>query len=404
MNAARPLRRAVLTLVPLVPVLFAGAVLSFVAPCSSSQADAGYAAPRMLRADTVGPGWTAESLANLEVGMRPGRSVSYRFRADRDGAVRALRVYFIFRTRCSKGCYAAGNGGAIRVEIREDDATPSHLPAAMALASALVSDPLAHWNRLIPFPQPPVLQAGRLYHLVFSNVAADPVANFVSIDDLYTAADGTDLQPAAHETDLAVLLRPSSSAEWETKSHHIPIFTLDYEDGSRQGQGYIDMKQTGILIAPESSVREGFTLRAAVAPVALLGIRVKPLSTIGSLRLTLATRSGRTLHSAVVTPDRASGGPVWVTDRLSSPIALAPGTACVLILASEAGGRYLTQPLQQGTAYGFAAASTFHESHCEVSSGRGWENCLNRPDLDIPFFLRTVPRESQSGQYEPPGN
>jgi len=37
---------------------------------------------RMSRPDTFGAGWTAESLANLEIGMRPGRCVSYRFRAD----------------------------------------------------------------------------------------------------------------------------------------------------------------------------------------------------------------------------------------------------------------------------------------------------------------------------------
>ena len=35
---------------------------------------------RMSRPDTFGAGWTAESLANLEIGMRPGRCVSYRFR------------------------------------------------------------------------------------------------------------------------------------------------------------------------------------------------------------------------------------------------------------------------------------------------------------------------------------
>jgi hypothetical protein len=114
----------------------------------------------MLRSDTFGAGWTAESLANLEIGMNPGRSVSYRFRADHDGAASAVRVFFVFRTICSKGCYAAGDGGAIRVEIRADNGTANHLPASTVLDAALVADPLAQWNRLVQFPQAAPLLAG----------------------------------------------------------------------------------------------------------------------------------------------------------------------------------------------------------------------------------------------------
>ncbi|MCF6147998.1 MAG: hypothetical protein E3K37_05000 [Candidatus Kuenenia sp.] len=42
--------------------------------------------------------WNADGLANLEVGKQSGRTISYRFRADRSEMVYGIRVYFIFRT------------------------------------------------------------------------------------------------------------------------------------------------------------------------------------------------------------------------------------------------------------------------------------------------------------------
>lgn len=61
------------------------------------------------QSEIFGVGWTADSLANIEIGRFPGRSASYRFRAKHGGRVGKLRVFFIFRKVCP-GCYANGNG------------------------------------------------------------------------------------------------------------------------------------------------------------------------------------------------------------------------------------------------------------------------------------------------------
>lgn len=352
----------------------------------------------MLRSDTFGAGFTAESLADLEIGMHPGRSVSYRFRADHDGAAAAVRVYFIFRTNCSKGCYAAGDGGVIRVEIRGDDGTADHLPARTALASTLVSDPLAQWNRLVHFPNAALFQAGELYHIVFTNISPDETQNFVSIDDLYTATASTELHPAAYETDLAVLLRADAAAAWQTRSHHLPIFSLDYADGFRQGQAYIDVKQSGVVISPGSSVREVFTVQDATRPVALAGVRLKPLASGGRLRIILADFSGQTIETTTVSPAVAPGQYAWLALPFKSLRALTKGVTYELVLSSEEGGQYLIQPLQNGAQYGFGAQSPFTGNHCEVNLGQGWKGCLNRSDLDVPFFFRGIAQQSSRGK------
>ncbi len=347
----------------------------------------------MLRSDTFGAGWTAESLANLEIGMNPGRSVSYRFRADHDGAASAVRVFFVFRTICRKGCYAAGDGGVIRVEIREDDGTANHLPTDAVLASALVSNPLAQWNRLVQFPHAATLWAGNLYHFVFTNISEGETANFVSIDDLYTASDGTELQPAACETDLAVLLRVNGAAAWKTRPRHLPIFSLDYDDGFRQGQAHMDVKQAGIAVAPGSSVREVFTVQDATHLVALAGVRVKPLTSAGRLRVMLVDPSGQTIESTTVSPIVPPGQSAWISLPFSSLRSLTKGATYALVLVSEEGGQCLIQPLQNGAQYGFEAESPFTGNHCEVNTGQGWKGCLNRSDLDIPFFFRGVAQQ-----------
>lgn len=375
-----------------------GAIMLLAAPGSFAQDVASQNSSRRLRADTLGAGWTAESLANLEIGMNPGRSVSYRFRADHDGAVRAVRVYFIFRKICDRGCYAAGDGGIIRVEIRDDDGTANHLPARGVLASTFVPDPLAEWNRRVEFPQVAALHAGKLYHIVFSNASEDETRNFVSIDDLYTATDETELQPAANETGLAVLLRRDSASAWALRPHHLPIFSLYFEDGFRQGQGYMDVKQSGVVVSPESNVREVFTVEDATHFVVMAGVRIKPLSSGGKLRILLATDSGQTIEDVTVATPPSLAGAAWTTHPFTPPRALTKGARYSLVLVSEEGGQYLVQPLQNGTQYGFEFESPFTGNHCEVNAGQGWKGCLNRSDLDIPFYFRSAAQRPSPGK------
>jgi hypothetical protein len=189
----------------------------------------------------------------------------------------------------------------------------------------------------------------------------------------------------------------NGAAPWQTRPRHFPIFSLVYDDGFRQGQAYMDLKQSGVAVSPGSSVREVFTVQDATHLVALAGVRVKILATGGRLRIMLAEHSGQTLETTTVSPAVAPGQYAWLSLPFVAPRTLTKGVTYELVLVSEEGGQYLVQPLQNGAQYGFEAESPLTGNHCEVNTGQGWKGCQNRSDLDVPFFFRGSGRPPSSG-------
>jgi hypothetical protein len=332
-----------------------------------------------------GAGWTADSLANLEVGRFRGRTVSYRFRANHSGTVNAVWVYFIFRHVCP-GCYANGDGGKVTVQIMADDGTPNHFPSSTVLASVLVADPMKQWNREVRFPQPPSFEAGKFYHIVFSNPVPDPVQNYVSVDDLYASAE-KDTQPSAANSALAVLLKPDSAASWQHKPQHVPVFSVQYSDGFAQGQGYIDVKNNGLVVNEGSSVREVFTVKDADHKVSSLAVRIQPQGSQGSLKLVLEDDAHQVLQTAFLSLAGDPQGYVWKTYSFAAPLTLSKGSGYSVVLTAENGASFRISPLQKGIQYGFALETVFSDGHCETKTGPLWTGCLSRSDLDMPFYL-----------------
>jgi len=332
-----------------------------------------------------GVGWTADSLANLEVGRFRGRTVSYRFRANHSGTVSAVRVYFIFRKLCP-GCYANGDGGSVTLQIAADDGTPNHFPSRTVLASVLIADPMTQWNREVRFPQQPSFEAGKFYHIVFSNPTPDPVQNYVSVDDLYASAN--DIQPSAAASALAVLLKPDGASPWQLKPQHVPVFSIQYSDGFAQGQGYIDIKSNGLTVNDGDSVREVFTVKDADHKVSTLAVRIQPQGTHGSLKLVLEDDAHKALQTTSLSLARDPQAYVWKTYSFQAPLTLSKGSGYAVVLAAENGASFRISPLQKGTQYGFAAETVFSNGHCETKTGPLWTGCLARSDLDIPFYFQ----------------
>jgi len=332
-----------------------------------------------------GAGWTADSLANLEVGRFRGRTISYRFRASHSGPVTAVRIYLIFRHVCP-GCYANGDGGTVTVQIMADDGTPNHFPSHTVLASVLIADPMKQWNREVRFPHPPSFEAGKFYHIVFSNPTPDPVQNYVSVDDLYTSS-ANEIQPSAAASALAVLLKPDSASAWQHKPQHVPVFSIQYSDGFTQGQGYIDIKNNGLVVNEGSSVREVFTVKDADHKVSSLAVRIQPQGVQGSLKLVLEDDAHRALQTASLsfTGDRQAY--VWKTYSFPEPLTLSKGSVYSVVLTAENGASFRISPLHKGIQYGFAPETVFSDGHCETKTGPLWTGCLSRSDLDMPFYL-----------------
>lgn len=339
----------------------------------------------MYRSDTFGAGWTLDSLANVEIGRFVGRVVDYRFRADHSGTFSAIQLYFIFRTNCDN-CYSDGDGGIIQIQVCSDDGSPLHLPSMTVLGSTIVTNPFLQWNRTVSFQQPVAVTANALYHIVFANLSNDPVHNYVSIDDGFANVSGTNLQPAVNETNLAVLLK-NGNDPLQVLHQHVPIFSIYFDDGFRQGQGYIDVKHNGMQLQSGSRVTETFLVQDASHTVSRLAVRFDPLTTVGDVKVTLNNALGQPLTTGVLNFTQLAQYSYGWQSVTFSPLILAKGSSYSITLAAENGAQFYVSPIEQGALYGFQTENLF-AGECVVPLGVGWTGCMGLTYLDIPFYFR----------------
>jgi len=340
----------------------------------------------MLRGDTFGGGWTADSLSNVEIGRFAGRVVSYRFRASHTGTFRAVELYLIFRTICD-GCYADGDGGVIQVQIQSDDGTSYHLPSGVSLGSTIITNPMQKWNRVVQFSNTVSIQADTLYHIILTNLDSDPIHNYISIDSLYNTAGGTDSQPAANTTDLAVLVQLDSKHAMQVNTHLVPIFSIYYDDGYRQGQTYIDVLQNALLVTAGMQVSEAIVVNDNDHTFDRVSVRFNPAAACGDIRVTITDSTNRVLANGSIDLTKiVGGGYAWYTVSFGS-ILFSKGAGYSVALAPENGAQFYISPIQQGTQYGFQWENRYL-GHCQVFSQSQWTGCLSRTDTDIPFYFR----------------
>ncbi len=227
-----------------------------------------------------------------------------------------------------------------------------------------------------------------LYHIVFSNIAPDPVGNYVSVDDLYTSTAGAGLQPSAVASEMSVLLKSYDKAPWQLKEQHVPIFCLRYDDGHQQGQGYMDVKASGVMVEDGMAVREVFTVGNYDRSVSSLAVRIVRLSEMGRLKVVVRNGSDEPMKTLSTNLSGPGGLAGWVQFSLEQPLTLIKATRYSVELIPEDGASFRVLPLQQGGQYGFAVYSPFVESHCEARVNIAWTGCMQRKDLDIPFYFR----------------
>ena len=162
-----------------------------------------------------GPGIAADSRANQQVGWTNRARVAYRFRATVTGQATSLRVQ-----ERGGNVYSGGNGGTIKASIQTDD---NGIPSGTVLASVTWSpgNPVGDWE-VWPqhtFDAPASLTAGTLYHLVFENVATDPVANYISLNMLFTFGADDDAAPRRLSDDFATLYAHALDVEAPVRLH-----------------------------------------------------------------------------------------------------------------------------------------------------------------------------------------
>ncbi len=346
----------------------------------------------VVRATYYGAAFEAASLNNTEIGKYVGRLASYRFQCTHTGSVLGVRLYIVPRSVTRPG-YWLGTGGQLRVDLQSDDGTSNHLPSGQILATRTITNPIdLGWNLLVTFEAPYTLTEGKLYHLVFSNVDPDPVNNWCSIDNLFGPIDSPDVHPGLTEDEMLQLVKHNSTNPWTKHYRNIPIYSLYYADGARDGQGYMDVRRSpGAFIQGANKVREAFTVSGGDKTVVQATVYLLKQGYPGDLTLRLTAADG-TLIEAGTLPASALGTS-WATYDFSQPHTLKMGSSYRLELSAPAGDAYEAPPLQAGggpkSSYGLDTPRVFGDGHLEITTdGTNWQDYLpKREDITMQFYF-----------------
>jgi hypothetical protein len=387
--------------------LIIGGMVAIVAACSRDERQAARP-PEQATAlgDLRRPGSlvAADSLANTRIGGPYGTVLAFRFRAQWTGSVRAVRCYVIMNTRGREG-YSGGTGGLLRVALARDSGGPRHAPQPHTLASAVIRPSRQDLWPLVRFAEPPRVVAGRLYHVVFTNVAPDPARDYASINALVARSHG-ERMPPIHDG-LAALLGGSGDggatpAAWRPREDgpgegYVPILDVVGADpGQHVGSGYMEVwVGSPRPIGGGAKVRQLIAIaggRTARVSGAWLRVRRDDDAT-APLELRLERTDGTVLASArVAARDISSRFPQWVHVRFPEAAAR-PFTAPLALTASAAEAEsYETFPLRKGTEFGFDASTVFAGGYAQYSDGAGWTGweqwgLRDRKDSDLQFAL-----------------
>lgn len=344
-----------------------------------------------------GSAMAADALANTIVGGPYAHKVSYRFRAKHTGYLRSVRIYVI----ADAAGYARGTGGSLLVSVHNDSNTSAHTPAARlgyyTLTKPLAAPRPARSFPLITFARPIRLIAGRLYHVMFTNVHASPTLNYLSVDALWQKIVHVPAQPAYSDLDSAVLLYTRVTKAWRSRRGFTPIIQFNFTDGWTEGIGYME----AWVGAPQAiggarSVRQRFTVRGAHKRVGAVAIRVARTSGAGYLRVRLETSTGALIEqgaiSAAAIPRTSPLSYHWARYNFKLLHTLVVGRTYHLVLTAPTGTVYQTFPVRKGMHYGFATTTYFRDGYAQFKSGSRWVGwtqwgATNRTDGDLQFYF-----------------
>ena len=301
-----------------------------------------------------------------------GRTASFRFRAPISGQVTSIIYYNQHQIERE---YAKGDGGIILIELRADDGTNNHWPSETILASCTLRSPMtAGYFPLLSFNDQVQIHAGKLYHVVFTNIHSNPAQNYVSINCLHNFREKPDvnLDVGISDVALAVLVKDDNADTWRQRYQSTPIFNLFFSDGRAIGQGYVSaIAGWNHTVTSMNKVRETFVIDGSTRQVGEVFVRVHRNSS--DLNIRLEKQDGALIEEGVISgsdwvPDETRFNKMgWCSYRFKTAHALELGKAYNLILHSQ-NGSYLTSSLLKGRRYGFNSKTYLPD---------GWARVLN---------------------------
>jgi hypothetical protein len=357
--------------------------------------------------------WAADGLGNVQIGSSNYfEKVSFRIRAQQSGQVDSVRCYWMV----SDGpTYSSGNGGIVRCELQTDDGMANHLPSGTVLTSFEITanaDQSTHtanaifgtshkgdyFTRLY-FNSPATLQAGQLYHIVFTNPVSDPLNNYWSVDCVFNRTPLSPMQPAFSNTDLATLVQHTSGAWDNPKANFTPIYTLYWTDGSVQGQPYVQLGYPlGIAGYPiygtTNKVRQQFKVSGASKTVTTVNVSLYKVGSPPNVTVKVQDSNANTIAQGTVSASTFVANnydPRWGKVTFSSPVTLKVGSTYYVEVSAPGGDSsncYKTWSTTNGYSYGFdgdgfvdGSKSGNYSSY--MTDGSNWNT--NHDDL-IMFF------------------
>ena len=350
--------------------------------------------PQLAR--LYGPGTQVmDALANVRVGEAGGYAylATQRFRAPRSGHVASIKAVW----PAGSG-YAAGNGGVIRLRILPDDGTSAHAPVLDAAALAfgehrpgLVAgqhrSPEGNFAQVSLVSNAPLV-AGRLYHVVYENVAAAPAVDYASVD--YSVVHSRNGRPARwlDPVDWGAVFGyrvaggggPPTWVDVSRSAYngavYAPILQVRMADGAVFGSSPME---SGNVEGRQWTVTAGTPVRERFAPKAsrvITGLSFSTAATVaGSLRWELR-EGGTVLAAGRVTEAVANyasqpygravlGVLAWYDVPLPAPVALAAGGVYDLVFTPEGASQWRFADFHNGSTQGFDASVAFTESRAQ---------------------------------------
>ena len=359
-----------------------------------------------VSAGIYGPGIYGDTLFNQILGSSLSTQSSFRFRAEQTADLDSVRVYTIVY---HAGGYSAGDAGSVRCRLYADDESSDHFPTGSALATTNTfspGNPPSTDFPLLTFSVPYGVTAGTLYHLVFDNPHADPVANYCSIDmmsELTTAYSPQ--QPRFADTDWGYLVKYGASA-WERRTQNVtPIADLTYDNGEHQGMGYTEVGLVSYTVSIEGNtmIRETFTVSGGDKVVKGVGVCLSRYSGTGDLSVRLETSGGTEIETvtfaaaSVAVNTHAGYADFGSMTRLYTDFAsehtLTSGSSYNVRVSSPSGTIYRAHSIRRaGGSYGIDDATYFTDGYGQkTTDGSTWTAIRTSPDWsgieDILFHL-----------------
>ena len=338
-----------------------------------------------------GNSFAGDALWSIRIGLY-GTKASFRFIAKNTVPVNKIRYFNTYSF--TKPGYHGGNGGKIKVEIRENG--NNNNPSDSILTTAYLEKPLESPAQvLLTFDKTIILTSGKIYHIVFSNYDANPEVNYTSVDMMAVMTPKTPeekFQPELSNIDMTTL-HWSRYNDWQLFKPNLtmtPIFSLFYDIDETRTElpsviGYGGMES---WIREPRSISYGKRVRQNFIPerdikVRNFAVRIakngNPDMLIATLsdtnQTTLAVGGIESTNINKINTEYIPGfrvGHNWAVCKFGGAIKLKAGQRYYLTLSCSSNDGYEVFPIRDGEEFGYVSIWPNSYAEYEISGFDNW--------------------------------